>query len=269
MNTGLVSIGIVAVIAVCIVAGFVSYVQVPVGYVGLVLQQSKLTDTVLQPGPAFITPFLQSVVEIQTAHAKEQLDLESSSHDQQDVKTTVAVEYFITPSNARQIYATYLGQHETTLLQPQIQGVTKSIISQYTVVDLIQKRPAVNDAVENALKDKLTPYGITVVQTSLTNFVAPQSFTDAVNAKVKAEQDAQTEENKVKVVQAQADQAIAAAEGQAKSIKIVNDALAGSPAYLQWKGLDVMNQKWDGRLPMAIGTGGIPLLQMPTGGNLP
>lgn len=273
-------IAVAGLIAVIGLGAMASYVQVPVGYVGLVLQQSQLTDTVLQPGGHFITPFLQTVADVKTAHSKEQMDLSASSHDALDVTTTIAVEYNVNPENARTIYAKYLGEHVSTLIQPQIQGITKSIISNYTVMDLIQKRQQVNDDVEKALKSEFSQYGITITQTSLTDFVPPQSFTDEVTAKENAKQQALKEENLVKVNQAQAQQVVATAEGardaniaqaegQAKAIEInadaqahaitkINDAIKNSPEYLKYKYLD----KWDGAVPKVQAGNAVPLLNL-------
>ena len=78
-----------------------------------------------------------------------------------------------------------------------------------------------------------------------------------------------TQENvlKSKQVQAQqrvveatgtADAQIERARGEAESIRIINEELSKSPQYLQWQ----MLNKWDGRLPIAMGSGFFPFLDI-------
>jgi N-acetylglucosamine kinase-like BadF-type ATPase len=51
---------------------------------------------------------------------------------------------------------------------------------------------------------------------------------------------------------------IAAARGQAESIRIINEAVAANPRYVELKAVE----KWDGKLPTVTG-GAMPMLQLP------
>jgi regulator of protease activity HflC (stomatin/prohibitin superfamily) len=53
---------------------------------------------------------------------------------------------------------------------------------------------------------------------------------------------------------------IAQAEGEAEAIRVINAALASNPEYLDW----LKTQAWDGRLPLVVGQGGTPFIQIPT-----
>jgi regulator of protease activity HflC (stomatin/prohibitin superfamily) len=62
--------------------------------------------------------------------------------------------------------------------------------------------------------------------------------------------------------QAQAEAQIAAARGHAESIRIINEALAANPRYVDLKAVE----KWDGHLPQVTG-GATPFVQLrPAGG---
>ena len=52
---------------------------------------------------------------------------------------------------------------------------------------------------------------------------------------------------------------IAEAQGEAEAISIINDALAQNPYYLEW----LKTQAWDGKLPLVVGEGGTPFIQIP------
>ena len=53
---------------------------------------------------------------------------------------------------------------------------------------------------------------------------------------------------------------IAEAAGEAEAINIINQALSNNPFYLEWLKI----QKWDGILPLVVGEGGTPFIQIPT-----
>ena len=54
----------------------------------------------------------------------------------------------------------------------------------------------------------------------------------------------------------------AKAEGEAKAIVLIDDAIKNSPNYLEW----LKTQKWNGELPKATG-GAIPFIQIPMEGQ--
>jgi len=53
---------------------------------------------------------------------------------------------------------------------------------------------------------------------------------------------------------------IAEARGEAEAIAIINQALAQNPNYFEWLKI----QAWDGKLPLVVGEGGTPFIQIPT-----
>ena len=96
-------------------------------------------------------------------------------------------------------------------------------------------------------------------------------FAQAIEAKVEAEQRALQAENDLRRIEVEARQFeaqavgkaqanIAEAEGEAKAIDIINEALANNPFYLEWLKI----QQWDGILPLVVGEGGTPFIQIPT-----
>jgi len=53
---------------------------------------------------------------------------------------------------------------------------------------------------------------------------------------------------------------IAQANGEAEAIRVINQALSENPNYLEW----LKTQAWDGKLPLVVGQGGTPFIQIPT-----
>ena len=54
---------------------------------------------------------------------------------------------------------------------------------------------------------------------------------------------------------------IAHADGEAKAIQIINEQLMKSPSYMEW----LKTQKWNGILPLVVGSDATPFINIPTG----
>src|SRR5262249_62428611 len=96
---------------------------------------------------------------------------------------------------------------------------------------------------------------------------APQPIVDAINAKMKAIQDALRVENELRQARAQAAKDVAEAEGKARANQLLASSL--SPVLLQWRQLEITERaigKWDGRRPMVEGQASGLLLSLPVAG---
>ena len=146
---------------------------------------------------------------------------------------------------------------EDTLLAPAIQESVKAATAKYTAEELITKRELVRTDIENALKDKIVKYGVNIVQVNIVNFEFSDSFDASIESKVRAEQDALTQRNKLEQVKYEAQQQIERAKAEAETIRISAEAIQkqGGAAYVQLKWIE----KWNGQLPTtSLGTSMIP-----------
>lgn len=209
------------------------------------------------------------------------------SSDLQDVTTDLTLNYKIDSGHVIDVYSKLGTGYQSTIIQPAIQEIVKSVTSNYTAEQLIKDRPAVKAKIDEALVHRLATYNILSDQISITNFQFSDQFNQAIEAKVVAEQNVLTaknvlEQKKVEAQQAVAtaegarDSAIATAEGQSKSLEVVaqgqakaindiNDAIKNSPEFLKYKYLD----KWDGQVSkVVLGSGATaPVVQLPISPN--
>jgi regulator of protease activity HflC (stomatin/prohibitin superfamily) len=253
--TRLIATVVLVIVAVDIM--FSTIAIIPAGYRGVVLQFGAVEDRILPEGLHFITPFVESYRPMEVRTQKYEVPCESASKDLLDVRTTVAVNYHIDPANVNTIYQKLSENYQERVIAPQVQEVVKSVTAKYDAQGLIQTRENVKQDIDNLLTERMLNRSIFVETISITNFEFPPSFMDSVTAKQTQVQDAQRAENKVKEVEAQAQQAIAQAEGQAKAIQIINDQLRNSPDYIKWLSV----QKWDGRVPL-VTSGAVPFIDL-------
>jgi len=139
-------------------------------------------------------------------------------------------------------------------------------------MNLLQGAPGESKSdIETEITTRLNAFNVITEVISITDFQFSPLFAQAIESKVEAEQKALKAENDLRRIQVEARQNeahaqglakanIAEAQGEAEAIRIINEALAQNPNYLEW----LKTQAWDGKLPLVVGQGGTPFIQIPT-----
>ncbi|MCI0558098.1 MAG: prohibitin family protein [Nitrososphaera sp.] len=240
------------------------------------------TSVALEEGLHFVTPFRDNVIPIEVRTQKSVENAASASKDLQDVSTQVALNYHINPNSAQIVYQQLGFDHANRVINPAIQESVKQVTARFNAEELITKRESVKNEIEQQIKERLAIYNIVVETISITEFKFSDQFTRAVEAKVEAEQRALQAQNELRRIEIEAQQAeakaigdqkaniaraeglrqanILEAEGEAEAIRIIDQQLRENPNYLEW----LKTQRWDGRLPLVVGEGGTPFIQIPT-----
>jgi|TARA_B100001750_G_scaffold179867_1_gene148243 regulator of protease activity HflC (stomatin/prohibitin superfamily) len=225
----------------------------------------------LEEGLHFVVPFQDSVVPLEVRTLKYTKSTTSASKDLQTVSTEITVNYHPTPNSVHYLYKEVGLDYENRVIQPTVEEVVKQVTANYNAEELITKRPQVKQDIEAEIGARLADFNITTEIVSITDFQFSMLFAQAIEAKVEAEQRALQAENDLRRIEVEARQFeaqavgkaqanIAEAEGEAKAIDIINEALANNPFYLEWLKI----QQWDGILPLVVGEGGTPFIQIPT-----
>jgi regulator of protease activity HflC (stomatin/prohibitin superfamily) len=123
------------------------------------------------------------------------------------------------------------------------------------------KQTELIDRVLEQLRQAMQPYGVDVLQLG---FAAPprppESVKAAIESKIAATQHAERAENEKRQAIAEAAKTVEIARGQARANELLTRSL--SPQLMQWKQLEILDQKWNGQFPQVLGNNAIPLLQM-------
>lgn len=273
---------IIGIIAIAIV--LVSSIKiVEAGNRGVLLQFGAVdTSASLNEGIHFVTPFRDNIIPMEVRTQKTVENAASASKDLQDVRTEVALNYHVSPENAQIVYQQLGFEYSVRVINPAIQESVKQVTARFNAEELITQRETVKAEIELQIKQRLANYNILVETISITEFKFSDQFTRAVEAKVEAEQRALQANNELRRITIEAQQAeakaigdqkaniaraeglrqanILEAEGEAAAIKIIDEQLRNNPNYLEW----LKTQRWDGKLPLVIGEGGTPFIQIPT-----
>ena len=240
---------------------FRPWVQIGAGERGVVLNFGAVQDLVLGEGLHFKIPVVQSVVPMDVKIQKAMTDAASSSSDLQDVDLSVALNYHIIPDKANFVYQTIGIQFKERIIDPAIQEVMKAVSARYTAEELITKRPAVSTEMQNALTQRLLVSNISVDAFSIISFSFSQTFTDAIEAKQTAEQNALKAKRDLDRIKVEAEQTIAAATAEAEALRLQKMNI--SPDLIELRKIEAnlkAIEKWNGILPQVTGAGAMPFI---------
>jgi prohibitin 2 len=179
----------------------------------------------------------------------------------QVVHTEVTLAYHIDPNYATYVLVSLNEDAENRVIIPAILEAIKATTAQYDAQDLISRRPVVRDAIEAFVKARLEPYHVIAETTSITDFHFSNDYENAIEAKVTASQLAEKAQNDLARIKIEADQKVAAAEGEAKALEAQKSQI--TPELIQLRTIEMLRDKWDGRMPTVVsGNGGVPMLDL-------
>lgn len=250
--------------------------QISSGYAGVLTDFGSVQPTPLAPGLHFVVPFYQQAIPVSVQPQTVTSDETASTHDLQQVTTSIAVTFHVAPADAPDFYQNFrdfktLGQR---IIAPAVSNDVKAVTANYDAEELVTKRDAVDAQIKDLVVSSLAPYHLTVETVNVANFAFSEAYSQAIEQKQVAQQQAlqaqytlqQTQisaQQQVVQAKAQADAAVATAQGQAQALLLTAEAQAKAngliaqsltPTLLQQKALD----KWDGTLPHYL-TAGAPL----------
>ncbi|MEG4127536.1 prohibitin family protein [Microcoleus sp. Pol11C1] len=234
------------------------FVIVNAGERGVLMQFGKVQEQVLGEGLHVIFPTVYSVKKLSVRVQKQESSAEASSKDLQDVFTDVALNWHIIPEEANAIFQQIGDEKEVVvrIIDPAVEEVLKAVMAKYTAEEIITKRGEVKAAVDDYLTLRLVTYHIAVDDISLVHVHFSERFSEAVEAKQIAEQEAKRGEFLALKAVKEAEAKVNLAKGEAEVQRLLRDNL--TPELLERQAIE----KWNGKLPLIVGDGGKNLLDL-------
>lgn len=258
---GLFFTGFIVFFGLIILLGSVGIVET--GEVGVKTRNGRVIGEV-PTGLYFKAPFIDTVhkIDVRTRVIKNEHyvneegkvisdnALNSASSDLQDVKVSTVVNYQIDPTKAVSIFTQYktVENFEEGVVKPIIKQVVKESTAQFTAAELVTKRGDFNSKVADGLRKGLLDKPLLLQDNSVTNVDFSPQFSQAIERKVTAEQDAIAAKNRVEQ-----------ANYEAQAIRIRSEA-ANNEKYIQLQALEVQKaaiEKWNGVLPTQMIPGSV------------
>jgi prohibitin 1 len=234
------------------------FVIVGAGERGVLMQFGEVQDSVLGEGLHVIIPIVHTVQKLSVRVQKQEISAEASSRDLQDVFTDVALNWHVIPDAANVVFQ-QIGDELAIvdrIINPTVEEGLKAVMAQYTAEEIITKRGQVKAGVDELLTTRLANYHIDVDDISLVHVHFSQRFSDAVERKQIAEQEAKRAEFIALRATKEAEAKINLAKGEAEAQRLLRETL--TPELLQKQAID----KWNGNLPPLIGSDSMNLLDL-------
>jgi len=225
-------------------------------------------------------PLLQKFIRFDKTTQRMSLTDQTYTKDLQPAQVKYSFTYRIVPERACELYKAAGRGYENKWIDPCLDDALKGIFGRWTATELVANRNTVANEIEQRLIEELPAGFFTDISVKLDDISYSDAFEKGIEQKVLAEQEAQKaknqtvqieEEGRQKVIKAkaEADAAIAAANGKAKAMDIEGAAIRRNSQYLELKKLDVQMEmaKGSGHWSTVIMSGGQAnsLLNIPGG----
>jgi regulator of protease activity HflC (stomatin/prohibitin superfamily) len=276
---GAITTGVVLIFAVILLC--ICTVKIPAGYVGVVYSMNGgVAEETLSQGWHLVAPtkhVTKYTVGIEQSYltSEDKGDSEkdesftASSSEGKAVNIDLTFTYQYDATRVSEVFTKFKGKSgedvKDSFIKPNVISWTKEVISRYKVADMLgEKRADINAEITEYLAEKAEPYGIIISNASLINITVDAQTEQAINDKIKAQQDAERQavENQMNIdkATADADAARIAAQGEADALLIEAEAEAEANQTLSESLTDnIIKQnyidKWDGQLPTYSGGG--------------
>ena len=231
--------------------------------VGVVFRQTASGDLALlaplQPGLKWVVPFIDQVTEynvgqqtVTMASVEENLQatqgaVRAISGDGQVINVDVTVIYQINRVEINRIHRNWPGKiYEENYIIPQTRSEVRNAISNFGAEEIYSGgRAALETQIVDELREKFAGEGFLLSEVLIRNIAFSPEFTDAIEQKQIAEQNAQRAAFLVQQAEQEADQARAEARGRADSAVIAAEGEAQGiliRATAEAEALDLINQ---------------------------
>ena len=210
------------------------------------MQFGKVQDQILGEGIHLVIPIVNTVQKLSVRVQNQEISAEASSKDLQEVFTDVALNWHIIPEEANAIFQEIGNKNEVIerIISPAVEEVLKAIMAKYTAEEIITKRGEVKAGVDNSLTARLANYHIKVDDISLVHVHFSERFSDAVEAKQIAEQEAKKTGFVVLKALKEAEIKVNLARGEAEAQRLLRQDLTSEILIKQ------AIEKWNGNLPL-------------------
>lgn len=242
-------------------------VIISAGERGVMTTFGKPDEQVFDPGIHFRIPLAQTMHLMDVRLQKGEGEGDAASKDLQSVHTRIAINYHLNPT---QVVNVFKGIGPSTdiaadrIIIPAAQEAVKAVTARFTAEELISRRTEVRDAIGALLREKMQRHGLVLDEFAIVNFAFSRSFAEAIEAKVKAEQEKLKAERDLQRIEVEAKQKVASAKAEADALALQRQQVTAE--LIQLRKMENEREairKWDGKLPQVTG-GTVPFIQVDT-----
>jgi regulator of protease activity HflC (stomatin/prohibitin superfamily) len=252
-------VGAIVVLLVVLLALMVTSVRVvPVGHALVIFNTITKGFRLSQQGVTFVWPVISQTEQYdlrrleytmsstQGEGRKANMDdsLWSPTQEGLQVGIDLTVWHHLDPQKLTVIHQKIGPDYEEKIIRPAVRSVTRLVISEYPVMDVYSsKRAAIQDEINVKIKRLLEKDGFVVDEVVLRDVRFTDQFGKAIEAKQIAQQSAEQMKYVLEKEQREAERKVIEAQGRAKAIEMINEALRQNPNYIRYLYVDKLSDK--------------------------
>jgi len=185
-------------------------------------------DVVVGEGTHFFIPWVQRPIMFDIRARPRNIPVVTGSKDLQNVSITLRILFRPVATALPNIYTT-LGQDFDERVLPSITNeVLKAVVARFDASEMITQRETVSQTVSEELTERARQFGLLLDDISITHLTFGREFTQAVEMKQVAQQEAEKARFVVEKAEQQKKAAVTSAEGDREAASLLSKAFAAA-----------------------------------------